>query len=162
MLRAVLLDVDFTLFRPGPVLGAVNAMVLEVSSVELYEGAPLWPEVREWLADRGLHVKYQRWGHETFGGGEHMWSAEAVERSEILHLSGTTLRTLVQKIPALAVGLIEALRILTKLGLTARLKGSGVVTTQTPPPGTPIERGMSCELELERTFAAGASSAPVQ
>jgi CRP/FNR family transcriptional regulator, cyclic AMP receptor protein len=48
-------------------------------------------------------------GPEIFGGGEHMWSAEAVERSEILHLPGTALRTLVQKIPALAVGLIEAL-----------------------------------------------------
>jgi cell division protein FtsI (penicillin-binding protein 3) len=52
----------------------------------------------------------------------------------------------------------DALRILTKLGVTARLKGSGVVTTQTPPPGTPIERGMACELGLERTFIAVAAS----
>jgi CRP/FNR family cyclic AMP-dependent transcriptional regulator len=48
-------------------------------------------------------------GPEIFGGGEHMWSAEAVEPSEILHLSGSTLRALVQTIPALAIGLIEAL-----------------------------------------------------
>jgi hypothetical protein len=53
----------------------------------------------------------------------------------------------------------HALRILTKIGLTARLKGSGVVTTQSPPPGTPIERGMACELGLERRLAAVASSA---
>jgi CRP-like cAMP-binding protein len=48
-------------------------------------------------------------GPEIFGGGEHMWSAEAVERSEILHLPGAALRALVQTIPAFAVGLIEAL-----------------------------------------------------
>lgn len=48
-------------------------------------------------------------GPEIFGGGEHMWSAEAVEPSEILHLSGSTLRALMQTIPALAIGLIEAL-----------------------------------------------------
>ncbi len=53
----------------------------------------------------------------------------------------------------------DALRILTKIGLTARLKGSGVVTTQTPSPGTPIERGMACELGLERALVALASSA---
>jgi cell division protein FtsI (penicillin-binding protein 3) len=44
----------------------------------------------------------------------------------------------------------EALRILTKIGLTARLTGNGVVTAQLPAPGTPIERGMACELKLER------------
>src|SRR5688500_267296 len=53
----------------------------------------------------------------------------------------------------------DALRILTKIGLTARLKGNGVVTTQTPPPGTPIERGMACELGLERTVVDVASLA---
>ena len=56
----------------------------------------------------------------------------------------------------------DALRILTKLGLTARLKGNGVVTTQSPPPGTPIERGMACELRLERTLVAVAASAHEQ
>ena len=45
----------------------------------------------------------------------------------------------------------EALRVLTKMGLTARLTGNGAVTRQTPPPGTPIEPGMTCELRLERT-----------
>ena len=51
----------------------------------------------------------------------------------------------------------EALRVLTKIGLTARLKGNGVVTSQTPAPGTPIEPGMACESELERTPVAVAS-----
>ena len=48
----------------------------------------------------------------------------------------------------------EALRVVTKMGLTARLTGSGVVTSQTPAPGTPIEPGMACELKLERSGVA--------
>jgi len=43
--------------------------------------------------------------------------------------------------------------------LTARLTGNGVVTSQTPSPGTPIEPGMACELKLERTPIAFASPA---
>jgi cell division protein FtsI (penicillin-binding protein 3) len=53
----------------------------------------------------------------------------------------------------------EALRVLTKIGLTARLTGDGMVTAQAPAPGTPIEPGMACELRLERTPAAVASMA---
>jgi cell division protein FtsI (penicillin-binding protein 3) len=53
----------------------------------------------------------------------------------------------------------EALRVLTKIGLTARLTGNGVVTSQAPAPGTPIEPGMACELRLERTPVAVASLA---
>lgn len=51
----------------------------------------------------------------------------------------------------------EALRVLTKIGLTARLTGSGAVTDQVPAPGTPIEPGMACELRLERSPVALAS-----
>lgn len=51
----------------------------------------------------------------------------------------------------------EALRVLTKIGLTAHISGSGVVTNQVPAPGTPIEPGMSCVLRLERTLLAVAS-----
>ncbi len=47
----------------------------------------------------------------------------------------------------------EALRVLTKIGLTARLTGDGAVTSQVPAPGTPIEPGMTFELRLERTLA---------
>jgi cell division protein FtsI (penicillin-binding protein 3) len=51
----------------------------------------------------------------------------------------------------------EALRVLTKIGLTARLSGNGIVTSQQPLPGTPIERGMACELKLERAGLSVAS-----
>jgi cell division protein FtsI (penicillin-binding protein 3) len=54
----------------------------------------------------------------------------------------------------------EALRVLTKIGLTARLKGDGIVTSQTPAPGTAIEPGMPCELRLERTSVTVASLQP--
>jgi cell division protein FtsI (penicillin-binding protein 3) len=56
----------------------------------------------------------------------------------------------------------EAVRVLTKIGLTARLNGNGVVTSQTPPAGTPIEPGMACELTLARTTVALASLAAGQ
>jgi membrane peptidoglycan carboxypeptidase len=54
----------------------------------------------------------------------------------------------------------EALRVLTRIGLTARLKGDGIVTSQTPAPGTAIEPGMACELRLERTAVTLASLEP--
>ncbi len=53
----------------------------------------------------------------------------------------------------------EALRVLTKIGLTARLTGNGAVTSQVPAPGTPIEPGMAFELRLERAPLAVASLA---
>lgn len=37
-------------------LPSVRAILLEVFAEELYEGAPLWPEVREWLAGHGFIV----------------------------------------------------------------------------------------------------------
>jgi cell division protein FtsI (penicillin-binding protein 3) len=44
----------------------------------------------------------------------------------------------------------EALRIVARAGLTARIRGDGVVTGQKPEPGTPMQRGAICELRLER------------
>ena len=49
----------------------------------------------------------------------------------------------------------EAVRVLTKIGLSARLIGSGVVATQRPVAGTPIEPGATTELWLARAPAAG-------
>jgi cell division protein FtsI (penicillin-binding protein 3) len=44
----------------------------------------------------------------------------------------------------------DAMRTLMKLGLTARLSGQGFVLTQDPPPGTPVEAGEVCRLQLGR------------
>jgi cell division protein FtsI (penicillin-binding protein 3) len=44
----------------------------------------------------------------------------------------------------------EATRALARLGLTARMRGDGLVVEQVPEPGTPLEPGMLCTLELQR------------
>ena len=50
----------------------------------------------------------------------------------------------------------EALRVLARLGLTARLHGAGVVVEQTPEPGDALEGRTSCVLWLQRQpFAVG-------
>jgi cell division protein FtsI (penicillin-binding protein 3) len=51
----------------------------------------------------------------------------------------------------------EALRMLTKIGLTAQLHGNGAVAAQRPAQGTRIEPGATCELWLERAPVAVAS-----
>ena len=53
----------------------------------------------------------------------------------------------------------EVVRILTTMGLTARLHGSGVVAAQAPNPGMPIDPGTTCQLWLERTPVAVAAFA---
>jgi cell division protein FtsI (penicillin-binding protein 3) len=45
----------------------------------------------------------------------------------------------------------EALRMLAKLGLSARVSGDGVVLEQDPPAGTPVEPGANCRLALGRS-----------
>lgn len=44
----------------------------------------------------------------------------------------------------------DALRELARLGLSARMEGAGVVTEQTPAPGSQIEPGAACTLVLNR------------
>jgi cell division protein FtsI (penicillin-binding protein 3) len=44
----------------------------------------------------------------------------------------------------------EAMRSLAELGLTPRLRGSGIVVDQDPLPGMPLERGSVCMLILDR------------
>jgi cell division protein FtsI (penicillin-binding protein 3) len=51
----------------------------------------------------------------------------------------------------------EALRVLTRIGLAARLNGAGIVASQTPAAGSAIDPGAICELWLERAPVAAAS-----
>jgi cell division protein FtsI/penicillin-binding protein 2 len=44
----------------------------------------------------------------------------------------------------------DAVRKLLKVGLSARLSGDGIVVSQLPLPGSPIEQGIVCRLQLER------------
>jgi FkbM family methyltransferase len=51
----------------GRILETTKAMILEVSTVELYKGAPLWPEVKAWLAEHGFELAQESWWSETSG-----------------------------------------------------------------------------------------------
>jgi cell division protein FtsI (penicillin-binding protein 3) len=48
----------------------------------------------------------------------------------------------------------EALRELARLGLSARMRGTGVVVQQNPPAGSPLEPGATCILVLNRRLGA--------
>ena len=48
----------------------------------------------------------------------------------------------------------EAMRILSKAGLSVQVKGDGVVVTQSPEPGMPIAAGDTSVIQLERAKAA--------
>jgi cell division protein FtsI/penicillin-binding protein 2 len=56
----------------------------------------------------------------------------------------------------------EALRLLAQLGLSARIEGAGIVVAQTPEPGTPLERGVTCTLVLRRDSPAAPGTAGAQ
>jgi beta-lactam-binding protein with PASTA domain len=51
------------------------------------------------------------------------------------------------------MSLREANQRLARLGLPAHTTGSGVVVSQSPLPGTPIESGMRLRVVLERVVA---------
>lgn len=53
----------------GDLLATTRAVILEISAVELYEGAPLWPEVREWLGSAGFEIAAENW-HVTEASGD--------------------------------------------------------------------------------------------
>jgi CRP-like cAMP-binding protein len=48
-------------------------------------------------------------GPEIFGGSPHMWSGQAVHPTQVLHVRGRELRRLMERLPRLAVALVEAL-----------------------------------------------------
>ena len=52
------------------------------------------------------------------------------------------------------LGAREALRVLTRLGVTARMTGDGFVVDHTPPAGAPIVRGDVSVLKLGRRMPA--------
>jgi membrane peptidoglycan carboxypeptidase len=56
------------------------------------------------------------------------------------------------------LGLRDAIGMLTRLGVTPRVTGAGVVIEQDPPPGTALEPGASCHLVLGRLSAPRSAS----
>jgi cell division protein FtsI (penicillin-binding protein 3) len=63
----------------------------------------------------------------------------------------STVNTSISEVPDLSgMSAREALRVLTRLGCTAHLRGAGVVVDQWPAPGTPLDSGMNVVLTLDR------------
>jgi cell division protein FtsI (penicillin-binding protein 3) len=56
----------------------------------------------------------------------------------------------------------EALRVLSQIGLTARMTGDGVVVSQTPEPGATLVRGDAGALRLNRHVAGSATGGAPQ
>jgi membrane peptidoglycan carboxypeptidase len=83
-----------------------------------------------------------------------------IEPSQIVQLSGASTGT-AAVIPVL-VGLSarDALRTLGQLGLSGRLRGTGIVVQQQPAAGTPIESGTTVILALERQLQLASAAKP--
>jgi beta-lactam-binding protein with PASTA domain len=52
------------------------------------------------------------------------------------------------------------MRAVAQLGLTARVRGAGIVVDQQPAPGSPIERGTTATLTLERRVSTNTEQIP--
>lgn len=79
--------------------------IIENGSVRTYYTGPSGREITLAYWTPGHFVG----GPEVFGRGTHMWSGEADTSSRILHLSGGELQRLIEKMPSLALGVIEGL-----------------------------------------------------
>lgn len=79
--------------------------VLETGRVRTYYAGPSGREITLAYWTAGHFVG----GPEVFGGGLHVWSANAVEPSRLIFLPGATVRSLALQIPAFALCLIEGL-----------------------------------------------------
>ncbi len=58
------------------------------------------------------------------------------------------------------LGARDALRMLARLGMTARLQGAGIVVEQEPAAGSPFERGARATLTLDRRSSADSAVIP--
>jgi cell division protein FtsI (penicillin-binding protein 3) len=54
----------------------------------------------------------------------------------------------------------EVVRVLTRIGMTARLSGEGFVVDQHPAPGSPVEVGAACDIRLARRLSAAEDTGP--
>lgn len=79
--------------------------IIETGSVRTYYTGPSGREITLAYWTPGHFVG----GPEVFGRGTHMWSGDAEQTSRILHLSGNELQRLIERMPSLALGVIEGL-----------------------------------------------------
>jgi CRP/FNR family transcriptional regulator, cyclic AMP receptor protein len=92
-----------TLFNQGTAHDGIY--LIETGRIRVFYMAPSGREITLAYWHPGNFVG----GPEIFGGGVHQWSGIAVANSSVVHFAGRTMRTLVQQIPNLAIGLIEGL-----------------------------------------------------
>lgn len=69
-----------------------------------------------YVAPQGREITLAYWrpgsfvgGPDMFGGGRHIWAAEAARDTQATHLPGAGLRALAREVPDLALGIIDAL-----------------------------------------------------
>lgn len=92
-----------TLFRQGDPHGGI--FIILSGHVRTYYAAPNGREITlaKWPAGHFVG------GPDILGGGQHIWSGEALEPVEVLHLPGQVARELTLQCPAFALALVHAL-----------------------------------------------------
>jgi CRP/FNR family transcriptional regulator, cyclic AMP receptor protein len=92
-----------TIFRQGE--GQKGIYLLLSGGVRVFYIAPSGREITRayWFAGNFIG------GPDVFGNGPHMWSAVATRDTSMIFIAGSTLRALCERIPNLAISLIEAM-----------------------------------------------------
>jgi hypothetical protein len=89
-----------------------------------------------------LAVRWNEAGERTASG--------PIAPQSIAPLAATSVASMAAFPDLTGLGAREALGVLARLGYTARLRGAGLVTTQSPEPGTPLDSSTIAVLTLER------------
>jgi CRP/FNR family cyclic AMP-dependent transcriptional regulator len=92
-----------TLFTQGA--SHEGIYMIESGRIRVFYSAPSGREITLAYWHAGNFVG----GPEIFGTGVHLWSAVATSNCSVVQLPGKSLRSLVQQVPTLAIGLIEGL-----------------------------------------------------
>jgi len=154
-------------FEPGESIflqGDVHSgiLLIEEGRVRIYYAGPSGKEITLAYWTPGHFIG----GPEVFGGGLHMWSAEAVEPSRLSYLPAGKLRHLAATVPAIAMALIDGLvargkcysalvQMLGTRSVTERLAQLLLILASTDNAG--LERGVSLIIDRRITHEQMAS-----
>ena len=92
-----------TLFTQGDPHDGI--WLIESGAFRVFYSAPTGREITLAYWQQGNFIG----GPEIFGGGTHMWSAAATRNSAVLHFGGRELRAQAERMPGLALALIDGL-----------------------------------------------------
>lgn len=149
-----------SIFLQGDVHSGI--LLIEEGRVRIYYAGPSGKEITLAYWTPGHFIG----GPEVFGGGLHMWSAEAVEPSRLSYLPAGKLRHLAATVPAIAIALIDGLvargkcysalvQMLGTRSVTERLAQLLLILASTD--GADIERGVSLVIDRRITHEQMAS-----